>query len=89
MADLPSQDGLTLRQAMDIVQGPDGNQVDPYVIAYLERVYGQIWARIQDQPDTYLLSRDEFACFNFFQQRHQGSEVARKAVERYWDHHHG
>jgi hypothetical protein len=78
-------DALTLRQALEIVRNSEGNEVDQSVIAFLERAFTEIWARLEDNPDSYLLSRDEFACFNFFQDRHRGSETAQKAIQRYWD----
>jgi hypothetical protein len=77
--------GLTLRQALGIVRNSDDSEVDPSVNAFLDRVYAEIWRRLQAQPDCYLLSRDEFACFNYFQDRHRGSDVAQKATQRYWN----
>ncbi|KAJ5297991.1 hypothetical protein N7508_008240 [Penicillium antarcticum] len=54
----------------------------------LETVAGEIWARIQAQPDTYLLSRDEFAVFNLYRTRYPG-ETAQRAVARFWDSYQG
>ena len=79
-------DGLTLRQALEIVRNSEDTEVDQSVLAFLERAFAEIWRRLQAQPDSYLLSRDEFACFNFFQDRHRGSELAQKAIQRYWNH---
>jgi hypothetical protein len=59
---------LTYQRAIDIARNTEGD-LDPNVTAYL--------------PDSYLLSKDEFAVFNYFRQRFQG-EVAERAVDRYW-----
>jgi hypothetical protein len=74
----------TIQRALDIVRNSE-DYVDPSVHNYLERVLQQVWARIQQAPDTYVLNQDEFALFNYYRARFQGSEVARRAVQRFWD----
>ena len=72
-------------QALEIArESPDGAK-DPVVSSILEGALGQIWTRVQAQPDSYVMSRDEFAIFNFFQHRFEGNKVAIAARRRYWD----
>lgn len=72
-------------QALEIArESPDGAK-DPVVSSILEGALGQIWGRVQAQPDSYVMSRDEFAVFNFFQHRFAGNKVAIAARRRYWD----
>ncbi|KAK8069125.1 hypothetical protein PG994_005741 [Apiospora phragmitis] len=72
-------------QALEIArESPDGAK-DPVVSSILENALVQIWSKVQAQPDTYVMSRDEFAVFNFFQYRFAGNKVAIAARKRYWD----
>ncbi|KAI0412653.1 hypothetical protein F5X98DRAFT_379518 [Xylaria grammica] len=50
----------------------------------LELALEGIWHRIL-ADDRYVMSRDEFAIFNFFQGRFRNSAVAMAARKRYWD----
>ncbi|CAJ2503199.1 Uu.00g105930.m01.CDS01 [Anthostomella pinea] len=72
-------------QALEIArESPDGAK-DPIVSSILEKALSQIWERVQAHPDSYVMSRDEFAVFNFFQHRFQGNKMATAARSRYWD----
>lgn len=74
---------LTYQRAIDIARNTEG-ELDPSVRNYLEGALTAIWNRVSLEPDTYLLSKDEFAVFNFFIRRFDGIEVAERAVARYW-----
>ncbi|TGJ80215.1 hypothetical protein E0Z10_g8532 [Xylaria hypoxylon] len=50
----------------------------------LELALGSIWDRILAN-DRYVMTRDEFAIFNFFQSRFRNSAIAIAARKRYWD----
>ncbi|KAH8170525.1 hypothetical protein LIA77_09306 [Sarocladium implicatum] len=81
----PSQDAA-VSQALEIArESPDGAQ-DPTVSQILERALTTIWGKVQAQPDSYVMTRDEFAVFNFFQHRFKGDKTAVSARKRYWDH---
>jgi hypothetical protein len=81
----PGQDGNEVAQALEIArESPEGAK-DPTVSNILETALTQIWNKVQTQPDTYVMSRDEFAVFNFFQHRFKGNKVAMAARKRYWD----
>ncbi|KAG5986561.1 hypothetical protein E4U43_005460 [Claviceps pusilla] len=72
-------------QALEIArESPDGAS-DPTVSKILEHSLSQIWGRVQSQPDSYVMSRDEFSVFNFFQHRFVGDKDAIAARKRYWD----
>ncbi len=73
---------LTYQRAIDVARSTEGN-LDPTVRAYLETALSNIWARIQAHPTTYVLTRDEFAVFNFYRDRFPGP-VAEQAINRYW-----
>lgn len=55
----------------------------------LDNAVTELWRRVQSQPDTYVFTPDEFALFNYFIARFQGSLVTRGAVARFWDNYRG
>ncbi|MCJ1435470.1 hypothetical protein MMC27_004843 [Xylographa pallens] len=76
---------ITVPKALELVRNSETGEVHPGVDATLEKAVVQIWARIQANPHTYVMSKDEFAVFNYFQERYKGDEIARKAVARFWN----
>lgn len=80
-----SKDPAKIRQALERAQNCEEGSVDPQTTALLEAAITELWTRIQSQPDSYVLSRDEFALFNYFLGRYRGSPVAQRAVARYWN----
>lgn len=82
-----SQDAA-VSQALEIArESPDGAS-DPTVSQILEQALASLWAKVQAQPESYVLTRDEFAVFNFFQHRFIGDKTAVSARKRYWDNAH-
>ncbi|KAF2461262.1 hypothetical protein BDY21DRAFT_331573 [Lineolata rhizophorae] len=79
---------LTIQRALDIARNSEGG-VDPAVARYLELCLHKVWARLHAHPDSYVLSKDEFALFNYYRQRFQDSPVAQRAIQRFWDNHVG
>lgn len=73
---------LTYQRAIDIARNTEG-ELNPQVATFLDQACTDIWKRIQEAPTTYLLTRDEFAVFNYFRDRFPGVQ-AEDAVERYW-----
>ncbi|TKA79872.1 hypothetical protein B0A55_03676 [Friedmanniomyces simplex] len=59
---------LNYQRALDIARNTEGD-LDPNVREYLERALTEIWSRVQQHPDSYILSKDEFAVFNFYIRR--------------------
>ena len=84
-----AMDQLTVAGALEIVKNSEDGQVHPSISALLERAIGEVWQRIQAQPTTYVMSRDEFAVFNYYRSRFRDSQVAQQAVARFWDHFRG
>lgn len=78
---------LTHQRAIDIARNTEG-ELHPNIRTYLEHALSVIWSRIMRQPDSYVMTRDEFAVFNYYQQRFNGHPVAESAVARFWRHAH-
>ena len=79
---------LSIQSALEVVRNAEG-EVDPTVTDFLVRTVESIWDRIQAEPDDYVLSKDEFALFNFYVNRYRSvdSEATEKAVARFWKNH--
>ena len=81
-----TSEDMAVAQALEIArESPDGAQ-DPTVNNILEAALTQLWSKVQAQPDSYVLTRGEFAVFNYFQYRFVGNKAAVAARKRYWDH---
>jgi hypothetical protein len=74
---------LNYQRAIDIARNSEG-ELDPMVSAYLEGALAEIWHRISRHPDDYVMTRDEFAVFNFYRGRFEKDATAEEAVARYW-----
>ncbi|THW25689.1 hypothetical protein D6D23_04108 [Aureobasidium pullulans] len=74
---------LDIQRALDIARNTEGD-LDHSVAKYLEEQLAGVWNRLESRPDSYVLSKDEFAIFNFFIGRYQESTVAEKAIARFW-----
>jgi len=72
-------------QALETARDSSEGAQDPTVKQILETALTEIWSRIQAQPSSYVMSREEFAVFNLFQKRFEGQELAIAARKRYWD----
>ncbi|KAI9867120.1 MAG: hypothetical protein M1813_009398 [Trichoglossum hirsutum] len=75
---------LTIQAALARARDPNQEE-DPTVTAFLEAVLADIWRKLRAEPDTYILTQDEFAVFNFFRDRYDTDEIAIAAIGRYWD----
>ncbi|KAI0141664.1 hypothetical protein GGR57DRAFT_400264 [Xylariaceae sp. FL1272] len=72
-------------QALEIArESPDGAR-DPTISSILESALANIWGKVQAHPDSYIMSRDEFAIFNLFQHRFLDDRLATAARKRFWD----
>lgn len=71
-------------QALEIArESPDG-AMDGTISSILESAIASIWTKVQSHPDSYVMTRDEFAVFNYFQHRFQNDKAADDARSRYW-----
>ncbi|KAB8075061.1 hypothetical protein BDV29DRAFT_190525 [Aspergillus leporis] len=73
-------------QSLERARNCEENEEDRNI---LDNAVTELWWRVQSQPDTYVFTPDEFALFNYFVARFQGSFVARRAVARFWDNYRG
>lgn len=76
----------TVAQALEIARDSAEGARNPTVVYILETAITEIWGMIEAAPDSYVMTRDEFAVFNYFQDRFEGLELASAARRRYWDH---
>lgn len=79
-----------LFQTLELVRNSEEGQAPASAVAMLERVIGELWQRILALPDSYLMSGDEFAVFNYYRARFsQGADeaIAKKATDRFWHNH--
>ncbi|EEH35989.2 hypothetical protein PAAG_00312 [Paracoccidioides lutzii Pb01] len=79
-----TSDPETIRTALEEARNSEDGRIDPRMISVLETAISEVWRKVQAEPDTYVLTRAEFALFNFFLIRYRGP-VAQRAVERYWN----
>ncbi len=75
-------------QALDIARESYEGSIEPTVVVILNAALKRIWAKVEAQPDSYIMTGDEFAIFNYFQARFDGNEVARQARRRFWANYH-
>ncbi|CAP92851.1 hypothetical protein E8E15_001716 [Penicillium rubens] len=87
MPNLPlSRSWPEIRQALEHARECEDGPVNAQSAAVLEAAITELWNRIQAQPESYVLTPDEFALFNYFlATRYRGSTVAQRAVARFWN----
>jgi hypothetical protein len=81
-----AQPATTVAEALEIARESEEGAQDPAVRNLLETAVTAIWSKIEAQPTSYVMTRDEFAVFNYFQHRFEGLPLASAARKRYWDH---
>ncbi|KAH1578105.1 hypothetical protein KXV89_006866, partial [Aspergillus fumigatus] len=82
-------DRFKIRQALERARNCEPDAVDRNTSAILETAITNLWQRIQDAPDSYVLNGDEFALFNYFRVRYRDNRTAQLAVERFWNNYRG
>ncbi|KAL8982416.1 MAG: hypothetical protein Q9177_005281 [Variospora cf. flavescens] len=75
---------LTPAKALEIAKNCEDG-VPPAVTAVLERAVSELWQRIQAQPSTYVMSKEEFIVFNYYRSRFANVATAQQAVARFWN----
>ncbi|KAL8631813.1 hypothetical protein Q9189_002512 [Teloschistes chrysophthalmus] len=76
---------LTPAKALEIAKNCEDGSVPPTVTAVLEKAIGELWQRIQYQPMTYVMSKEEFVVFNYYRSRFSNVPMAQQAVARFWN----
>ncbi|OAA60710.1 hypothetical protein ISF_05749 [Cordyceps fumosorosea ARSEF 2679] len=74
-----------VNQALEIARESPAGAADATVRKILDQAITHIWRKIQAEPDSYIMTRDEFSVFNYFQHRFVGDETAVAARARYWN----
>ena len=69
----------------DTAIGGDSSKFPHAVRAMLENELNNLWQRIQAQPDTYVMTKEEFALFNYSRHHRGESNVAQNAIIRFWN----
>ncbi|GIJ84140.1 hypothetical protein Asppvi_002976 [Aspergillus pseudoviridinutans] len=82
-------DSSSVRQALERARNCEPDAVDRHTTDILEAAITNLWQRIQNAPDTYVLNGDEFALFNYFRGRYGQNRIAQLAVERFWNNYRG
>ena len=80
---------MTVANALEIAKANMNGQLPPAVNQVLERNIADIWRRIQAQPATYVMKKEEFAVFTYYRSRYDNNAVAQQAVARFWNHYSG
>lgn len=74
---------MTLAKGLEIVKTQDS--VPQAISAWLESELTKLWERIRAHPETYIMTKDEFALFNYYRSRYKENSVAQLAVMRFWN----
>ncbi|ATY62682.1 hypothetical protein CCM_00941 [Cordyceps militaris CM01] len=72
-------------QALEIARESPAGASDPTVSKILDQAIAHIWKKIQAKPNDYVMTRDEFSVFNYFQHRFAGDKTAIAARARFWN----
>lgn len=72
-------------QALEIARESPYGASDPTIHKILDHAITHIWNKVQSKPDEYIMTRDEFSVFNYFQYRFVGNKTAMAARARYWN----
>ena len=80
---------MSIAKALDIAKESQNGQLPPTVNAILERKMADIWQKINSQPNTYVMSQEEFAVFSYYRSRYSNNRVASDAVSRFWSNYRG
>ncbi|KAI1820433.1 hypothetical protein F4861DRAFT_61859 [Xylaria intraflava] len=72
-------------RALDAARDTPELMDDRQIRDILESALAEIWGRVLANESGYVMSRDEFAIFNFFQDRFRNNPVAVSARKRFWD----
>ncbi|MCJ1412280.1 hypothetical protein MMC19_006373 [Ptychographa xylographoides] len=84
-----SSNRINVSKALELVRNSETGEVHPGVDATLEQEVANLWHRIQQRPNTYIMDKQEFAVFNYFRGRGRFGDtlMVRQAVERFWNNH--
>ncbi|KAK4898110.1 hypothetical protein LTR49_027867 [Elasticomyces elasticus] len=81
--DVDGVGALNYQRALRIARNSEGD-LNPDVREYLERALNDIRGRLQQNPDSYILSKDEFAILNFYVYQLERHPEVEAAISRHW-----
>lgn len=87
---MPSRLPDNVCKALEIARESTDGYVEPKINDILEAAISDVRRRLEAQPDTYVLSRDEFALFNYYRRSKfndspLAQKIAQTATERFWN----
>jgi len=79
-----------VRRALETARDSADGRIEPKANALLESAIADLRRKLEAQPDSYVLSGDEFALFNFYRRSKfndspSAQKIAQKATERFWN----
>lgn len=78
---------LTIPEAINIIeQHQPGDIIHLAVTRFLGQKLDQIWNRVRAQPATYMLTKEEFAVFDYHRDIFGENEIVQQALQRFWEH---
>lgn len=80
-----TQPTAAVMQALEIARESEDGASDATVGKMLDQALEAIWDKVKTQPDSYVMSKEEFSLFNYFQHRFVGNKMAVEARKRYWE----
>ena len=80
---------ISVAKALDIAKENQNGPLPPMVNTILERKMADIWQRINSQPNSYIMSQEEFTVFSYYRSRYNNNRVASDAVARFWSNYTG
>jgi hypothetical protein len=78
---------LDTQTALQILRDTEDDNVPQAVEIFVERELRVIVQSLEAAPDSYLLTKDEFALFNFYRHRYANEQFTESAISRFWSTH--
>lgn len=73
-----------LKVLKNLVSAREGAEDVHEASATLERTLQDVYRKVEAQPEKYLMSKEEYAVLNYFQDRWKDSRLFQQAVFRFW-----
>ncbi|KAM7195440.1 hypothetical protein V8F20_007499 [Naviculisporaceae sp. PSN 640] len=77
--------GRGVLEALELAREDIDAMNDETIRGLLEEAITRVWDKVLAEPDTYILGKDEYSLFNFYQHRFNGNPVAIAARRRFWE----
>ena len=76
---------MSIKDALQIAK--NSTQTTPTTVQAnqrLERAMNAILRSLQGQPNSYVMSPEEFSVTNYFHERYKTNELVKQAIARFW-----